>query len=149
MTDGKVDLFTMDSSGKRVLPSFSIAERDRRYGRVRELMVERGLDCLLVPFSEVGETQANSRYLCQIGGVQGGAWVVFPATGEVTAFVWSMPVAFNSVLSIRSPSCNYLHAILQKSQQALILLIFRRGHKISVRINALVRLEYQHIGTRR
>ncbi|MPZ13275.1 MAG: M24 family metallopeptidase [Chloroflexi bacterium] len=80
-----VDPFQVDAAGRRVLPSFSLAERDRRYGRVRELMAERNLDCLLAPSSEVGETQAPSRYLCQIGGVQGGAWVVFPRQGAVTA----------------------------------------------------------------
>ena len=87
MADQKVDPFQTNMAGRRVLPSFSLAERDRRYGCVRQLMAEQHLDCLLVPFSEVGETQANSRYLSQIGGVQGGAWVVFPASGEVTAVV--------------------------------------------------------------
>ena len=82
-----VDPFQTDGSGRRTLLSFSVAERDHRYARMRHLMAEQELDCLLVPFSEVGETQANSRYLCQIGGVQGGAWVVFPATGEATAVV--------------------------------------------------------------
>jgi Xaa-Pro aminopeptidase len=43
----------------------------------------------LAPAADVGEPQANSRYLCQIGGVQGGAWVVFPAAGDVTAIVAS------------------------------------------------------------
>ena len=80
-----IDPFTANSQGRRVLPSFSLAERDRRFAKVRELMAERNLDCLLVPFSEVGETQANARYLSQVGGVQGGAWVVVPADGEVTA----------------------------------------------------------------
>jgi Xaa-Pro aminopeptidase len=50
-------------------------------------MAERRLDCLLAPATDVGEAQANSRYLCQIGGVQGGAWVVVPASGEATAIV--------------------------------------------------------------
>ncbi|MGH7772482.1 MAG: aminopeptidase P family N-terminal domain-containing protein, partial [Candidatus Binatia bacterium] len=81
--------FQTDISGRRVLPSFSLAERDRRYAQVRKLMAERNLDCLLAPAADVGEPQANSRYLCQIGGVQGGAWVVFPASGEITAIVSS------------------------------------------------------------
>lgn len=89
MSYNPVDPFQTDSTGKRSLPSFSFAERDRRYQRVRRLMHERNLDCLLAPAADVGEPQANSRYLCQMGGVQGGAWVVFPASGEVTAILSS------------------------------------------------------------
>jgi len=89
MAYNPLDPFQTDPTGKRLLPSFSLAERDRRYGRVRRLMAEQKLDCLLAPAADVGEPQANSRYLCQIGGVQGGAWVVFPASGEVTATVAS------------------------------------------------------------
>lgn len=84
-----MDPFQTDGTGKRVLASFSLAERERRYAQVRRLMAERNLDCLLAPAADVGEPQANSRYLCQIGGVQGGAWVVFPASGEVTAILSS------------------------------------------------------------
>ncbi|HET8564008.1 MAG TPA: hypothetical protein VFM35_09070, partial [Candidatus Binatia bacterium] len=78
MSKNALDPFQTNEVGKRLLPSFSLAERDRRYSRVRRLMAERNLDCLLAPAADVGEPQANSRYLCQIGGVQGGAWVVFP-----------------------------------------------------------------------
>ncbi|HWP56637.1 MAG TPA: M24 family metallopeptidase [Candidatus Acidoferrales bacterium] len=87
METKKIDAFRTDESGKRALRSFSLAERDRRYAQVRQLMAERGLDALLAPATDVGEAQANSRYLSQIGGVQGGAWVVFPASGEATAIV--------------------------------------------------------------
>ena len=89
MSKNPVDPFRTDENGNRLLPSFSLAERDRRYGRVRRLMAERNLDCLLAPAADVGEPQANSRYLCQIGGVQGGAWVIFPSSGEATAIVAS------------------------------------------------------------
>jgi Xaa-Pro aminopeptidase len=89
MSKNAVDPFRTDDIGKRLLPSFSLAERDRRYGRVRRLMAERNLDCLLAPAADVGEPQANSRYLCQVGGVQGGAWVVFPSSGDVTAILSS------------------------------------------------------------
>jgi Xaa-Pro dipeptidase len=89
MANYHVDPFQTGANGKRALPSFSLGERDRRYDRVRRLMARQNLDCLLAPAAEVGEPQANSRYLCQIGGVQGGAWVVFPAAGEVTAIVSS------------------------------------------------------------
>ena len=87
METKKVDPFRTDSSGARALGSFSLAERDRRYAQVRKLMGERKLDGILAPATDAGEAQANSRYLSQIGGVQGGAWVVFPATGEATAIV--------------------------------------------------------------
>src|SRR3990172_7341623 len=89
METRNMDPFQTDGTGKRVLASFSLAERDRRYAQVRRLMAERNLDCLLAPAADVGEPQANSRYLCQIGGVQGGAWVVFPASGEGTAILSS------------------------------------------------------------
>ena len=87
METRKNDPFQTDSAGKRALRSFSLAERDRRYAQVRKLMAERDLECLLVPATDAGEAQANSRYLSQVGGVQGGAWIVFPAAGEATAFV--------------------------------------------------------------
>jgi Xaa-Pro dipeptidase len=89
MSNDQVDPFQTEPNGKRVLPSFSLAERDRRYDRVRRLMARQNLDCLLAPAADVGEPQANSRYLCQIGGVQGGAWVIFPAGGDATAIVSS------------------------------------------------------------
>ena len=89
MTNSPVDPFQTGADGKRRLPSFSIAERDRRYARVRKLMRERNLVCLLAPAADNGEPQANSRYLCQMGGVQGGAWVVFPAEGEATVILSS------------------------------------------------------------
>ncbi len=89
MAKNLVDSFQTDDQGKRRLPSFSLVERDRRYARVRQLMEAANLDCLLAPAADVGEPQANSRYLCQIGGVQGGAWVILPRSGEVTAIVSS------------------------------------------------------------
>lgn len=75
--------------GRPALPGFSIAERDRRYARVRELMRQHGLDCLIAPPAEPYEPQASSRYLTQIGGLQGGAWAILPLEGEATAIVSS------------------------------------------------------------
>lgn len=71
MSNDQVDPFQTEPNGKRGLPSFSLAERDRRYDRVRRLMARQNLDCLLAPAADVGEPQANSRYLCQIGGFAG------------------------------------------------------------------------------
>ncbi len=78
----RADPFMTADGGRRVLPSFSLSERDRRYARVRELMASEGLDAILAPGADGGEPQAPSRYLCQVGGVPTGAWVVFPASGE-------------------------------------------------------------------
>ena len=58
--------------------TFSTAERDRRWQRVRDAMKRQGLDGLITPASG-GEADADSRYLTQRPG-----WVVFPAVGPVT-----------------------------------------------------------------
>src|SRR5437667_229526 len=70
-------------------PRFSLAERDRRWGRVRELMRQASCDCLVAPGFRDAEDQATSRYLSQIGGIGIYGWVVFPQNGEVTAIVES------------------------------------------------------------
>jgi Xaa-Pro aminopeptidase len=76
---------------KLQFPRFSLAERDRRWARVRDLMRKADVSTLLVPPGSFpgsfGDEQANSRYLCQIGGQQGAAWVIFPLEGKVTAIV--------------------------------------------------------------
>lgn len=88
MATVKVDPFII-RGGKRVLPSFSMAEHDRRYGRVRRLMAEMNLDALLAPPADGHEPQASSRYLTQVGGQQGAAWAVVPAEGPETAILSS------------------------------------------------------------
>lgn len=60
---------------------FSEKERDRRWTRVRQLMRQQNLDCLLTPVVG-GEGDADSVYLTQRPG-----WVIFPAEGPVTAIV--------------------------------------------------------------
>jgi Xaa-Pro dipeptidase len=82
------DLFQL-RDGKRVLPSFSLAERDRRFSRVRARMQEAGIECLIAAPGEPFEPQASSRYLTQIGGLQGAAWAVLPVHGEATAILSS------------------------------------------------------------
>ncbi|HUK41555.1 MAG TPA: M24 family metallopeptidase [Candidatus Acidoferrales bacterium] len=81
----------MINSGERGfgLPMFSRRERERRWQRVRELMRGQKLDAI-VGFpnqSHWDQFQADVRYLTQIGGHQTEAAVVFPESGEVTAFV--------------------------------------------------------------
>jgi Xaa-Pro dipeptidase len=81
----------MINSGERGfgLPKFSHDERARRWGRVRELMRRQQLDAI-VGFpnqSHWDQFQADIRYLSHIGGHQTEAAMVFPISGEVTAFV--------------------------------------------------------------
>jgi Xaa-Pro dipeptidase len=81
----------MINSGERGfgLPKFSAAERERRWGRVRELMRAAGLDAIIgfPNQSHWDQFQADIRYLTHIGGHQTEVAVVFPLSGDVTAFV--------------------------------------------------------------
>lgn len=81
----------MINSGERGfgLPKFSLAERERRWGRVRELIGKAGLDAIIgfPNQSHWDQFQADVRYLTHIGGHQTEVAVVFPESGEVTAFV--------------------------------------------------------------
>src|SRR5438067_2402920 len=73
---------------ERALPTFSLAERDRRWGRVRELMREAGIDVLVAAPNTGGNerNQADARYLTQFGmnGEQIGC--VSPLNGSVVGF---------------------------------------------------------------
>lgn len=74
-----------------LIPMFDVAERDLRWGRVRQAMENARLDCL-IGFPNSGhwdQFQAGVRYLTQIGGNTTEAAVVFPLSGEVTAYVRS------------------------------------------------------------
>lgn len=68
---------------------FSVAERDRRWDRVRELMVEEGLDAIIaVPHTgHHDHFSAYSRYLTGIGGYSFEVGAVFPLDGAPTAIV--------------------------------------------------------------
>ena len=81
----------MINSGERGfgLGKFSIAERERRWGRVRELMRQEKLDAIIgfPNQSHWDQFQADIRYLTHIGGHQTEAALVFPQSGEPTAFV--------------------------------------------------------------
>ena len=69
------------------IPTFSLAERDRRWARVREGMRRAGLQAIigLPNSSHFDQFQADVRYLSQIGGNCTEIAVVFPVEGEVTA----------------------------------------------------------------
>jgi len=81
----------MINSGERGfgLPKFTDAERERRWSRVRELMRRDQIDAIIgfPNQSHCDQFQADTRYLTHIGGHQTEVSVVFPLTGEVTAFV--------------------------------------------------------------
>jgi Xaa-Pro dipeptidase len=81
----------MINSGERGfgLPKFSLAERERRWGKVRELMRGAGLDAIIgfPNQSHWDQFQADIRYLTHIGGHQFEIATVFPLYGDVTAFV--------------------------------------------------------------
>jgi Xaa-Pro dipeptidase len=78
-----------------IMPKFSLAERERRWRRVRELMATEHLDALVA----LGNTgawdmlNANTRYLTGIGGNCSIVSAVFPLEGEVTAVVPQSPGA--------------------------------------------------------
>jgi len=82
---------TMINSGERGfgLPKFSHAECVRRWSCARELMRREQID-VIIGFpnqSHWDQFQADIRYLTHIGGHQTEVAVVFPVSGEVTAFV--------------------------------------------------------------
>jgi Xaa-Pro dipeptidase len=81
----------MINSGERGfgLPKFSLAERERRWRRVRELMRQEKLD-VIIGFpnqSHWDQFQADIRYLTHLGGHQTEVAMVFPQSEEPTAFV--------------------------------------------------------------
>ncbi|MBV9524598.1 MAG: aminopeptidase P family protein [Candidatus Dormibacteraeota bacterium] len=75
------------------VPRFSTAERDRRWGRVRELMARENIDVIVAPVN-TGQWEhlaANSRYLSSIGGNCSPVATVFPREGDVTAITGPVP----------------------------------------------------------
>ena len=74
-----------------LIPKLSIAERDRRYTKVRQKMAQQGIDILLLSgnHSRWEQMMADSRYLTCIGGFATEVFTVFPLEGEVTAFVFN------------------------------------------------------------
>jgi len=71
---------------------FSLAERDRRWKKVRELMRRDGIAAIVAPQNPGNSTdwQADARYLSQVGGgADASIAVVFPLDGAVTAVATS------------------------------------------------------------
>lgn len=71
----------------KTLLHFSMAERDRRWARVRALMAADGIEVIVVPphTGHHDHFSAYSRYLSALGGFSFEVAVVFPYEGEVTA----------------------------------------------------------------
>jgi Xaa-Pro dipeptidase len=69
------------------VPHLSLAERDRRWARVRALMARDGLDAIVAPphTGHHDHFSANVRYLTGLGGFSLEVGAVFPREGEVTA----------------------------------------------------------------
>ena len=93
MTTGEPDTVAAPGYPVPDLPRFSLAERELRWGRVRELMERDGLDAIVALHNSEGWDQANAngRYLSSIGGNCAWLSVVFPREGDVTAIVGPVP----------------------------------------------------------
>ena len=76
-------------------PRFSLAERDRRWQAVRELMRQQNLDVIVTPQNSghSADYQANTRYLTHCGGGEPDLAAVFPIVGAVTAIATSAGAA--------------------------------------------------------
>jgi Xaa-Pro aminopeptidase len=105
-------------------PRFSLAERDRRWQAVRELMARQGLDAIVVPQNTGHSTdyQANSRYLTHVGG--GGdsdIAAVFPLEAEVTAIATSAaprwPTVQDWTMDVREARRNYGRVIVERLKE--------------------------------
>lgn len=73
------------------LPRLSMEERDQRWAAIRREMSLAGIDCLLVhgDSGKWDQKSSSMRYVGQIGGNGEDGWLVFPAEGDPTAFVFS------------------------------------------------------------
>src|SRR5437016_3741607 len=69
-------------------PVFSLDERDSRWGKVRELMAQKGVDLIVcLPWtSRKDRGQADARYLTQLGENSDETIAAFPIEGDVTAW---------------------------------------------------------------
>lgn len=120
-------MWEMINSGERGfgLAKFSPLERQRRWGRVRELMREQKLDAIIgfPNQSHWDQFQADIRYLTHIGGHQTEVAVVFPQAGEPTAFVrggnevewWS--IAQDWVKDIRASRREWSPPLIQRMKE--------------------------------
>lgn len=108
------------------LPRLSLAERDRRWERIREAMDERGVDCLVTAptTAKWGDYQGDTRYLSHVGDGNCEAMVVFPKKGDVTVYVrgagpdveWELK-AQNWIRDVRGTGRMWGHAAAQRIKE--------------------------------
>ena len=105
-------------------PRFSLAERDRRWRAVRELMRQHRIDVVVAPNNTGHSTdfQSNTRYLTHCGG-GGDADVaaVFPLEGEVTAIATTAQARWPTVQEwtkdVREARRNYGKIIVERLKE--------------------------------
>jgi Xaa-Pro aminopeptidase len=105
-------------------PRFSLAERDRRWKAVRDLMRQNRLDVIVSP-NNTGHSmdfQSNTRYLTHCGG-GGDADIaaVFPLEGEVTAIATTAQARWPTVqdwtTDLREARRNYGRVIVERLRE--------------------------------
>lgn len=105
-------------------PRFSLAERDRRWKAVRDLMQQHRIDVIVTPNNTGHSTdfQANTRYLTHCGG-GGDADVaaVFPLEAEVTAIATTAQARWPTVqewtTDLREARRNYGRVIVERLKE--------------------------------
>jgi Xaa-Pro dipeptidase len=105
-------------------PRFSLAERDRRWKAVRDLMRQNRLDVIVTPNNTGHSTdfQSNTRYLTHCGG-GGDADIaaVFPLEGEVTAIATTAQARWPTVqdwtTDLREARRNYGRVIVERLKE--------------------------------
>jgi Xaa-Pro aminopeptidase len=105
-------------------PRFSLAERDRRWKAVRDLMRQHRIDVIVTPNNTGHSTdfQANTRYLTHCGG-GGDADVaaVFPLEAEVTAIATTAQARWPTVQEwtkdLREARRNYGRVIVERLKE--------------------------------
>jgi len=104
-------------------PRFSLAERDRRWRTVRELMRQQNLDVVVTPQNSghSADYQANTRYLTHCGGGEPDLAAVFPLEGAVTAIATSAgprwPTVQDWVTDVREARRNYGKVIVERLKE--------------------------------
>jgi Xaa-Pro dipeptidase len=111
-------------------PRFSLAERDRRWKAVRDLMQQQGIDVIVTPQNSghSADYQADTRYLTHCGGGEPDVAAVFPLDGEVTAIATSAaprwPTVQEWTKDVREARRNYGRAIVERLKELNV----ERGH---------------------
>lgn len=83
------------------LPRLSLAERDRRYARIRKAMAKANIDVLILPATHTrwDQMMADSRYVTTIGGFGTETLTIFPREGDPTAYVFNRSAFWKGVQS--------------------------------------------------